>query len=176
MSGAGTIAAWAQPAGSGSGGTDEGKRLYRADCAGCHKWHGDGGGGYGGAAASLRKTTLDRDLIILTVGCGRPGTGMPYHLRDAYTAEHPCYGMSNLSALGKNAPIAADNPLRPPEIAAIVGYVMADIKGRGEPTYPECQAFFGSGSRVCNVYQKKPGGSGLIGSGPQAGPGETTKP
>ena len=53
----------------------EGKRLFRADCAGCHKWHGGGGGGYGGAALSLRNTHLSRDQIIETVGCGRPGTG-----------------------------------------------------------------------------------------------------
>ena len=37
----------------------EGKRIYeKANCIGCHKWHGEGGGGYGGAALSLRRTEL----------------------------------------------------------------------------------------------------------------------
>ena len=34
---------------------ETGQAIYkRANCVGCHKWHGDGGGGYGGAALSLR--------------------------------------------------------------------------------------------------------------------------
>ncbi len=132
--------------------TAEGQRLYRANCAGCHKWHGSGGGGYGGAALSLRKTHLDRRQIILTASCGRPGTGMPYHLRDAYTAEHPCYGMTK-AQMGANMPLPADNFLRPREIGDVADYVIAAIKGRGAPTLAECRAFFGSHSRVCDVYE-----------------------
>ena len=45
----------------------------KANCVGCHKWHGDGGGGYGGAALSLRKTILTREQIIETIGCGQIG-------------------------------------------------------------------------------------------------------
>ena len=37
--------------------TNAGKTVFsRANCVGCHKWHGNGGGGYGGDALSLRKT------------------------------------------------------------------------------------------------------------------------
>ncbi|MET0515814.1 MAG: c-type cytochrome, partial [Nitrospiraceae bacterium] len=37
--------------------TEGGKAVFkRANCVGCHKWHGNGGGGYGGDALSLRKT------------------------------------------------------------------------------------------------------------------------
>ena len=32
-------------------------------------------------------------------------------------------------------------------------YVIAHIKGAGEPTYAECVAFFASASRVCDVYK-----------------------
>ena len=32
---------------------------------GCHKWHGDGGPGYGGAALSLRESGLDREITSL---------------------------------------------------------------------------------------------------------------
>lgn len=141
--------------------TDEGKRLFRVNCAGCHKWHGNGGGGYGGAALSLRKTQLDRDQIIETAECGRPGTGMPYFLRDAY-AEHPCYGVTR-EQLGKEMPMAANNFLRPSEIGTIADYVLAHIKGHGAPTYAECMDFFGEGSRACNVYREH--GSGASDSG-----------
>ena len=37
--------------------------FQQANCIGCHKWHGGGGGGYGGDALSLRATQLDRDQI-----------------------------------------------------------------------------------------------------------------
>jgi hypothetical protein len=37
--------------------------------------------------------------------------------------------------------------------------VVASIKGRGEPTFGECQAFFGTASRVCDTYAKQDGNS-----------------
>ena len=44
---------------------DYGLSAYKkANCMGCHKWHGDGGPGYGGAALSLRETGLDREQLI----------------------------------------------------------------------------------------------------------------
>ena len=142
----------AQPAASGEEQQlAEGKRLFRADCAGCHKWHGHGGGGYGGAALSLRNTRLSRDQIIETATCGRPGTGMPYFARDAYDSDK-CYGLTK-EQLAKMMPIEAPVFLRPQEIAAITDYVLAKVKGKGEPTYAQCTEFFGEGSRVCNTYK-----------------------
>jgi len=150
----------AQPADSGQETQlAEGKRLFRADCAGCHKWHGGGGGGYGGAALSLRNTHLNRDQIIETVSCGRPGTGMPYHLRDAYDS-NKCYGLTKAD-IAKMMPPEAVTFLRPADIAVITDYVLARVKGRGEPNYAQCIEFFGEGSRVCNTYkddQKSSGG------------------
>jgi hypothetical protein len=139
----------------------EGKRVFeKANCVGCHKWHGGGGGGYGGDALSLRATQLDRDQIVETVTCGRPGTGMPYFQRGAYDgAEHPCYGMGR-QELGKDIPVEATTFLRPKEVGAVADYVVADIKGKGEPTYSECVAFFGEGSRVCNIYKAAPAADG----------------
>ena len=138
-----------------SGTVAEGQSVFkRANCVGCHKWHGGGGGGYGGDALSLRATKLDRDQIIETVACGRPGTGMPYFQRGAYDNDaHPCYGASRQD-LGKDMPVEAPATyLRPNEIAAVADYVIADVKGKGEPTYADCIAFFGDGSRVCNIYK-----------------------
>ena len=58
---------------------DDGQAIYkRANCVGCHNFgDGQGGGGYGGAALSLRETALDEELIVQTISCGRPGTGLP---------------------------------------------------------------------------------------------------
>src|SRR4051794_41564151 len=53
--------------------TAEGKRLFKEDCAGCHKWHGNGGGGYGGAGLSPRPTPPTRGAIIQTRARGPPG-------------------------------------------------------------------------------------------------------
>ena len=137
----------------------EGKCIFqRADCVECHKWHG--GGGYGGDALSLRATQLDRERIITTVACGRPSTGMPYFQRNAYDGEdHPCYDLGRQD-LGQDIPIEATTFLRPNEIAAVTDYVIVVVKGRGEPNYAECTAFFGKGSRVCNIYKASPTADG----------------
>ena len=145
----------ASPSAQAAGQVAEGQRVFKAaNCVGCHKWHGGGGGGYGGDALSLRATQLTREQIIETVSCGRPGTGMPYFQRGAYDGDqHPCYGMGR-QELGKDMPVEAPSTfLRPAEIAAVADYVIADVKGRGEPTFAECVAFFGDGSRVCNIYR-----------------------
>jgi mono/diheme cytochrome c family protein len=135
----------------------EGRAIYaRANCVGCHKWHGGGGGGYGGAALSLRKTELDEQQIVETVTCGRPGTGMPYFMRDAYSddasAPHPCYGLTK-HELGDVHVAEATIFLQPAEIEAVAAYVLTTIKGKGEPTLQECVAFFGDASRVCENYK-----------------------
>ena len=132
--------------------TNAGKAVFsRANCVGCHKWHGNGGGGYGGDALSLRKTELTREQIIETVGCGRPGTGMPFFTRGAYD-EVKCHDMNRQDA-GAQMPPEAGTFLRPKDIEAVADYVIAHIKGAGEPTYAECVTFFSSGSRVCDIYK-----------------------
>jgi mono/diheme cytochrome c family protein len=131
----------------------EGKRIFeRANCMGCHKWHGNGGGGYGGDALSLRATELTREQIIEVVSCGRPGTGMPAFVRDAY-AGYECYGGMTKKDLEDSTLAAPKTYLRPADVASVADYVIASIKGKGEPTYEQCIAFFGEGSRVCNTYR-----------------------
>ncbi len=141
----------------------EGKRVYEhANCVGCHKWSGVGGGGYGGAALSLRKTELSRADIITTVTCGRPGTGMPHFTPDPYGDDKKCYGLTK-DDVKDMMPPAANIVLHQADIEAVANYVVTQIKGKGDPTLADCQAFFGTQSRVCGIYQ--PGGS----SGPAAG-------
>ena len=126
-----------------------GKQVYeKANCVGCHKWHGDGGGGYGGAALSLRETQLDRDLLLEVVRCGRPATGMPYHDRDAYK-DTDCYGGMTKADLGADFPPKAATFLRVEEMEAVVVYVATRLQGQGEPTKEDCEAFWGEASREC---------------------------
>src|SRR5215468_455842 len=64
-----------------------GKEIFKskAVCQYCHKWDASGDQGYGGNALSLRVTQLTPEQLTEVVKCGRPGTGMPYHDRFAYT-------------------------------------------------------------------------------------------
>ena len=105
---------------------DAGKAVFkRANCFGCHKWHGNGGGGYGGDALSLRKTELTREQITETVACGRPGTGMPFFTRGAYDTVN-CYGM-NRQEVGGQIPPEANTFLRATDIDVVASYVMAEL-------------------------------------------------
>jgi mono/diheme cytochrome c family protein len=49
--------------------------LQKGGCQGCHGWAGDGRktDNQQPDGANLRETLLDRDIIILTIKCGRPG-------------------------------------------------------------------------------------------------------
>ncbi len=146
--------------------TDAGKAVFkRANCFGCHKWHGNGGGGYGGDALSLRKTELTREQITETVSCGRPGTGMPFFTRGAYDTVN-CHGM-NRQDVGSQMPPEASTFLRATDIDVVASYVIAHIKGRGEPNYAECVSFFGDTSRVCDIYktQAEPNANSAAGTG-----------
>jgi mono/diheme cytochrome c family protein len=134
---------------------ESGQAVYkRANCVGCHKWHGDGGGGYGGAALSLRKTELDKQQIMDTVKCGRPGTGMPYFSHDSYppNEEPRCYSLS-AKDLETMHVAQANIFLRTEEIAAVADYVLGSIKGKGDPNLADCTAFFGEESKACDVYR-----------------------
>ncbi|MBH5371035.1 c-type cytochrome [Bradyrhizobium glycinis] len=142
---------------------DEGQRIYeKANCVGCHKWHGDGGGGYGGAALSLRGTQLSRDQLVEVVHCGRPGTGMPRFDRDAYK-DYGCYSGTKAQDLGNSLPPDAATFLRPKEIEKVVDYVLEHIKGKGPTSYQDCIDFFGDSSRACEVYKNRSIGSQATG-------------
>lgn len=119
---------------------------------GCHKWTGEGGGGYGGAAANLRHTALSLSQIEQTIRCGRPATGMPHFEADAYS-DGRCYGLKKAQMSAATMPPEPDHYLRPADIEAVAKYVVTNLKGKGPPTYAQCQAFFGTATRACDVYQ-----------------------
>ena len=58
----------------------EGGRLFRqkGHCQSCHGWAGDGRkmDSQMPDGANLRETRLDRAVLIMTIKCGLPGTGM----------------------------------------------------------------------------------------------------
>jgi mono/diheme cytochrome c family protein len=137
---------------------DAGKRVFKDACAGCHKWHGAGGGGYGGAALSLRQSQLTHDQLVETIACGRPSTGMPFHKRGAYE-DGSCFGLKKAD-LGKDMPPEANRFLRPPEVEAVVAYVTQHVQGKGAPNLVECREFWGEQSRACNDYKDEQAGAG----------------
>ncbi len=135
---------------------ERGKEIFRdkANCLFCHAWHGNGESSqYGGIALSLRATQLDREQMIEVVKCGRPGAGMPYHDPFAYTDKR-CYGLSRAD-LKEATPPEPRSSLSPREIELVVNYVLTVLKGKPpEPTYAECVAFWGAGTKVCDEYKK----------------------
>ena len=132
-----------------------GKEVFKtkATCQFCHKWDASGDQGYGGNALSLRKTQLTPAQMAEVVKCGRPGTGMPYHDRFAYTDKR-CYGMTR-EDLGKDMPPAGNEFLQAREIDAVVKYLFAKAVGRGASTYEECVDFWGSDTRECEPMKEK---------------------
>ncbi len=131
-----------------------GRQVFKsANCVGCHKWFGAGGGGYGGAAANLRKTTLDKEQIMETFRCGHPGGCMPYFEENAYV-NGTCFGLKESELDAKSVAVAAPRFLSPKEIEAVASYVVANLKGKGDPTFEECQTFFGAATALCNGFPK----------------------
>ncbi|WP_192499430.1 c-type cytochrome [Skermanella pratensis] len=130
----------------------DGKAIYeKANCVGCHKWHGGGGGGYGGAALSLRTTQLERDQLVEVVRCGRPGTRMPFHDKNAWSSGE-CYG-TDPKTLGDEMPPQAAEFLSEEEIASVADYVTANQKGKDKPDRADCVSFWGEGAKQCQSYK-----------------------
>jgi len=83
--------------------------LFRqkGNCQACHGWAGDGRklDSQMPDGANLRESVLDREKLILTIKCGRPGTGMPAFDKFAYS-DGRCYGLkqADLKGLGRQMP------------------------------------------------------------------------
>lgn len=135
------------------------RRLYldKAQCSYCHGWAGDGAGEgqSNGGAANLRASRLNREQLITTILCGRPGTAMPHFDEHAYTDKR-CYGMS-AAEVGKLKPaLPPASTLQPREAEAVADYLLARFIGRGAITLAECEESFGKGARACGEYAAKP--------------------
>lgn len=122
----------------------------KGNCISCHGWAGDGvGQPPNPPAPSLRATQLPYEQIRTLVQCGRPGTDMPYQDPMAYTDKR-CYGAT--AADLKSALPSRGQSLTPEEIDAVAAYVAYALKGKGDPTKAECEAYFAAGSVLCSSY------------------------
>ncbi len=131
-----------------------GKEIFKskAVCQYCHKWDASGDQGYGGNALSLRKTQLTPEQMTEVVKCGRPGTGMPYHDRFAYTDKR-CYGYTR-EQMGNDMPPAGNDFLSNREVDAVVKYLFAKDVGKGPATYEDCIDFWGTDTKQCDPMKK----------------------
>ena len=104
--------------------------------------------------ANLRESVLDREKLILTIKCGRPGTGMPAFDKFAYS-DGRCYGLkqADLKGLGRQMP---DPPatLIGREIEAIADFMLAKMVGKGAMDRAKCIDYWGADLDVCKEFAR----------------------
>jgi hypothetical protein len=135
-----------------------GARLFRqkGNCQTCHGWAGDGRkmDSQMPDGANLRETTLDRATLIMTVKCGRPGTGMPAFDKFAYS-DGRCYGLKQADLESRQLTLT-DPPasLVPNEINELADFLYAKIVGKGPMDHAKCIAFWGEEVDACSEFPK----------------------
>jgi hypothetical protein len=136
----------------------EGMRLFRqkGNCEACHGWAADGRkmDNQMPDGSNLRETLLDRNTLILTIRCGRPGRGMPAFDKFAYS-DGRCYGMkqADLKSSGLNLP---DPPatLQPREIELLADFLFAKVVGKGPMNRAKCIEYWGAEVEACGELPK----------------------
>jgi hypothetical protein len=134
----------------------EGGRLFRqkANCQSCHGWAGDGRkmDDQMPDGANLRETKLNRQDLVMTIKCGRPGTGMPAFDKFAYS-DGRCYGLkqSDLRASGQRMPDPAAT-LQPREVDMILEFLTAKVVNQGPMSHAKCIEFWGSDVESCREF------------------------
>jgi len=153
----GAPVALAQTEGDPEVNVKRGKTVFRnlAQCVNCHGWPGDGVTGVDLRAPTgpnLRETTLDTAALIEVIGCGRPGTNMPYHDRAAYRDDR-CYGMVMADFASGGKPVRGKS-LTDKDIRNLVAYLQTHVIGRGKPTRDECTEFFDNpAAKACSLLK-----------------------
>jgi mono/diheme cytochrome c family protein len=131
----------------------EGLRLYlnKGNCQACHGWAGDGRkmDSQMPDGANLRESRLEREGLVLTIKCGRPGRGMPAFDRFAYS-DGRCYGMK-LDQLKSRGLTLPDPPatLQPREVDLLVDFLLARVVGKGAMDRVSCAEYWGSEVEAC---------------------------
>jgi mono/diheme cytochrome c family protein len=135
-----------------------GMRLFRqkGGCQLCHGWAADGRkmDNQMPDGANLRETTLDRQNLILTIKCGRPGRGMPAFDKFAYS-DGRCYGLKQADLKARNLPLE-DPPatLAPNEVELLAYFLFARIIGKGPMDHAKCIEYWGSDVDICSEFPK----------------------
>lgn len=136
----------------------EGMRLYqqKGDCRACHGWAADGvkGDNQMPDGPSLRDKKYTRQLLVLTIKCGRPNTQMPAFDKFAYS-DGRCF-MMTAADLAKHPTRMPDPPatLQQREIELIADFLMAKVVGQGPMDQAKCVEFWGSDVAVCKDLKK----------------------
>jgi mono/diheme cytochrome c family protein len=136
----------------------EGMRLYqqKGDCRACHGWAADGvkSDNQMPDGPNLREKKFTRQLLVLTIKCGRPNTQMPAFDKFAYS-DGRCF-MMTAADLAKNATRMPDpaTTLQPREIELIADFLMTKVVGQGPMDYAKCVEFWGREVAVCTDLKK----------------------
>ena len=112
----------------------------KGGCADCHGnlAAGDGDPAYP-QGPNLRRTALQRAELREVIACGRPGTDMPYHVVDAYTAGTPCFGIT----AGVPPATRKAGALAAPDLDTLVDFLLTSVKGQTRITRANCALFNG---------------------------------
>jgi hypothetical protein len=135
-----------------------GRRLFlqKANCQACHGWAGDGRKVDDQApdGANLRARMIDRETLITTIKCGRPGTGMPAFDRLAYS-DGRCYGLKQADLRARNLRLSDPaSTLQPNEIGLLADFLLLKIVGKGPIDQAGCLDFWGAAVQACNELPK----------------------
>jgi mono/diheme cytochrome c family protein len=137
----------------------EGMRLFqqKGDCRACHGWAADGRktDNQMPDGPSLREKKFTRNLLVLTIKCGRPGTQMPAYDRFAYS-DGRCYNMKEADLKQKYPTRMPDPPatLQPREIELLADFLMTKVVGQGAMDHAKCVEFWGREEDVCKDLAK----------------------
>jgi hypothetical protein len=136
----------------------EGMRLFqqKGDCQACHGWAGDGRkmDSQMPDGADLRALQMDRQTLITTIKCGRPGTGMPAFDKFAYS-DGRCFGLKQADLRTRGLPMGdAPATLTPNEISLLADFLIAKIVGKGPLSRAQCIEFWGRAVDACNELKE----------------------
>ena len=130
--------------------------LQKGNCQACHGWAGDGRkmDSQMPDGANLREIPAEREALVKTIKCGRPGTGMPAFDRLAYS-DGRCFGLkqNDLRARGLEMP---DPPatLAANEVERLADFLFAKVVGKGPIDRAGCIEFWGSEVEACKELKK----------------------
>lgn len=136
---AGTVALAPQGKAQGQAAPETGAAIWgKGGCFNCHGnlAAGDGDPSYP-PGPNLRETRLNRDQLLETISCGRPGTLMPFNLAGAYTVT-ACYGM----AVGPVPEVSRGAALSAAQLQELTDFLMKNVVGVKKITRENCAVFF----------------------------------
>jgi hypothetical protein len=136
----------------------DGLRLFRqkGNCQACHGWAGDGRkmDNQMPTGSNLRESEMNRELLIITIKCGRPGTGMPAFDKFAYS-DGRCFGLKQADLKARDLMLADPaTPLQNREVELLADFLLARVVGKGPMDHAKCVEYWGSDVDACSEFAK----------------------